>query len=52
MVGEYTALLVLSCYIYKFCMTLKLPIPHRDNLYLKYQSLSLADIRYFTALTA
>ncbi|MFS7952255.1 hypothetical protein Hanom_Chr07g00604791 [Helianthus anomalus] len=50
MVGEYTELLVLNCYICKFCMILKLLISHRDNLYLKYRS--LIDIRYFTALTA
>ncbi|MFS7935556.1 putative plus-end-directed kinesin ATPase [Helianthus anomalus] len=31
MIGEYTELLVLNCYIYKFCMILKLPISHRDN---------------------
>ncbi|MFS7937454.1 hypothetical protein Hanom_Chr05g00427731 [Helianthus anomalus] len=49
-VGEYTELLVLNCYIYKFCMILKLPISRRDNLYLKYKSLT--DIRYFTRLTA
>ncbi|MFS7962310.1 hypothetical protein Hanom_Chr08g00725151 [Helianthus anomalus] len=48
MVGEYTDLL--NCYIYKFYMILKLPISHRNNLYLKYQSLT--DIRFFTALTA
>ncbi|MFS7910002.1 hypothetical protein Hanom_Chr02g00101151 [Helianthus anomalus] len=36
MVGEY---IVLNFYIYKFYMILKLPIPHRDNLYLKYRSL-------------
>ncbi|MFS7932647.1 hypothetical protein Hanom_Chr04g00370491 [Helianthus anomalus] len=29
MVGEYTKLLVLSCYIYKFRMILKLPISQR-----------------------
>ncbi|MFS7924402.1 hypothetical protein Hanom_Chr03g00272171 [Helianthus anomalus] len=45
-----TGLLVLNCYIYKFCIILKLPISHRDNLYLKYRSLT--DIRYFIALTA
>ncbi|MFS7958263.1 hypothetical protein Hanom_Chr07g00676151 [Helianthus anomalus] len=50
MVGESTEFLVLDYYIYKFCMILKLPISHRDNLYLKYRSLT--DIRYFTALTA
>ncbi|MFS7926685.1 hypothetical protein Hanom_Chr04g00299991 [Helianthus anomalus] len=49
MVGEYTELLVLNCYIYKFSMILKLPISYRDNRYLKYRSLT--DIRYFTALT-
>ncbi|MFS8018609.1 hypothetical protein Hanom_Chr15g01394021 [Helianthus anomalus] len=49
MVGEYIELLVLNCYIYKFCMILKLSISHRDNLYLKYRSLT--NIRYFTALT-
>ncbi|MFS7962717.1 hypothetical protein Hanom_Chr08g00729851 [Helianthus anomalus] len=49
MVGEYTELLVLTCYIYKFSMILKLPISYRDNRYLKYRSLT--DIRYFTALT-
>ncbi|MFS7963380.1 hypothetical protein Hanom_Chr08g00737391 [Helianthus anomalus] len=32
----------------KFCMILKLPISHRDNLYLKYRSLT--GIRYFIAL--
>ncbi|MFS7996583.1 hypothetical protein Hanom_Chr12g01131631 [Helianthus anomalus] len=50
MVGEYTELLVLNCYIYKFYMILKVPISHRDNLYLKYRSLT--DILFFTALTA
>ncbi|MFS7901693.1 hypothetical protein Hanom_Chr01g00002611 [Helianthus anomalus] len=45
-----TELLVLNCYIYKFCIILKLPISHRDNLYFKYRSST--DIRYFTALTA
>ncbi|MFS7956357.1 hypothetical protein Hanom_Chr07g00653691 [Helianthus anomalus] len=50
MVREYTELLVLSCYIYEFCMILKIPISHRDNLHLKYRSLT--NIRYFTALTA
>ncbi|KAJ0602866.1 hypothetical protein HanIR_Chr03g0144371 [Helianthus annuus] len=45
-----TELLVLNCYIYKFCIILKLPISHRDKLYFKYRSLT--DIRYFTALTA
>ncbi|MFS8017840.1 hypothetical protein Hanom_Chr15g01385131 [Helianthus anomalus] len=50
MVGEYTELLVLNCYIYKLCMILQLPISHCDNLYLKYRSLT--DIRYFTALIA
>ncbi|MFS8020640.1 hypothetical protein Hanom_Chr16g01418001 [Helianthus anomalus] len=50
MVGEHTELLVLNCYIYKFCMILKLPISHRDNLYLKYWSLT--DIRFFAALTS
>ncbi|MFS7947986.1 hypothetical protein Hanom_Chr06g00554601 [Helianthus anomalus] len=50
MVGEYTELLVLNCYIYKFCMILKLPISHRDNRYLKYRSLT--DIRLFIAFTA
>ncbi|MFS8019761.1 hypothetical protein Hanom_Chr15g01407481 [Helianthus anomalus] len=45
-----TELLVLNCYIYKFCIILKLSISHRDNLYFKYRSLT--DIRYFTALTA
>ncbi|MFS7922768.1 hypothetical protein Hanom_Chr03g00252871 [Helianthus anomalus] len=50
MIGEYTQLLVLNCYIFKFYMILKLPISHRNNLYLKY--LSLTDIRIFTALTA
>ncbi|MFS7959359.1 hypothetical protein Hanom_Chr08g00690131 [Helianthus anomalus] len=49
MVREYIELLVLNCYIYKFCLILKLPISHRNNLYLKYRS--LIDIRYFTALT-
>ncbi|MFS7956380.1 hypothetical protein Hanom_Chr07g00653941 [Helianthus anomalus] len=49
MVGEYTEFLELNCYIYKFCMILKLPISHRGNLYLKYRSLT--DIRLFTALT-
>ncbi|MFS7996480.1 hypothetical protein Hanom_Chr12g01130541 [Helianthus anomalus] len=49
MVGKYTELLVLNCYIYKFYMILKLPISHRDNLYLKYRS--LIDIQFFTALT-
>ncbi|MFS7949456.1 hypothetical protein Hanom_Chr06g00571771 [Helianthus anomalus] len=29
MVGEYTELLVLNCYIYKFSMILKLPISHQ-----------------------
>ncbi|MFS7946245.1 hypothetical protein Hanom_Chr06g00533751 [Helianthus anomalus] len=37
-------------YTYKFNVILKLPISHRDNRYLKYQSLT--DIRYLTALTA
>ncbi|MFS7976405.1 hypothetical protein Hanom_Chr10g00892111 [Helianthus anomalus] len=50
MVGKHMELLVLNCYIYKFCMKLELPISHRDNLYLKYRSLT--DIRLFTALTA
>ncbi|MFS7996123.1 hypothetical protein Hanom_Chr12g01126151 [Helianthus anomalus] len=50
MLGEYTELLVLNCYIYKFCMILKLPISHRDSLYLKYRSFT--DIQFFTALTA
>ncbi|MFS7984098.1 hypothetical protein Hanom_Chr11g00982521 [Helianthus anomalus] len=49
MVGDYSELLVLNCYIYKFSMILKLPISHRDNRYLKYQSLT--NIRCFTALT-
>ncbi|MFS7949863.1 hypothetical protein Hanom_Chr06g00576591 [Helianthus anomalus] len=35
MVEEYTELLVLSCYIYKFSMILKLPKSHRDTRYLK-----------------
>ncbi|MFS7952261.1 hypothetical protein Hanom_Chr07g00604851 [Helianthus anomalus] len=39
MVGEYTNLLVLNCYIYKFCMILKFPISYRDNRYLKYRPL-------------
>ncbi|MFS7898833.1 hypothetical protein Hanom_Chr12g01069481 [Helianthus anomalus] len=39
-VREYSELLMLNCYIYKFCMILKLPIFHRDNLYLKYRSLT------------
>ncbi|MFS7919682.1 hypothetical protein Hanom_Chr03g00215561 [Helianthus anomalus] len=43
MVGEYTEMLVLNCYIYKFSMILKLPISHCDNRYLKYRS-SLTDI--------
>ncbi|MFS7955425.1 hypothetical protein Hanom_Chr07g00642511 [Helianthus anomalus] len=50
MVGEYPELLVLNCYIYKFCMVIILPISHRYPTvitYLKYQSLT--DIRYFTA---
>ncbi|MFS8009303.1 putative cation-transporting P-type ATPase, HAD superfamily [Helianthus anomalus] len=50
MVREYIKLLVLNCYIYKFCMILKLTISHRDNLYLKYRSLT--DILFFIALTA
>ncbi|KAJ0844169.1 hypothetical protein HanRHA438_Chr15g0699431 [Helianthus annuus] len=50
MVGEYTKLIVLNCYIYKFCMILKLPISHRDNLCLKYRSLT--NNRFFIALTA
>ncbi|MFS7909307.1 hypothetical protein Hanom_Chr01g00093061 [Helianthus anomalus] len=50
MVGEYTELLVLNCYIYKFCMILKSPISHHGNRYLKYRSLT--DIQYFIALTA
>ncbi|MFS7942516.1 hypothetical protein Hanom_Chr06g00489281 [Helianthus anomalus] len=50
MLGEYTELLVLNCYIYKFCVMLKLPISHRDNRYLRYPSLT--NIRFFTALTA
>ncbi|MFS7910125.1 hypothetical protein Hanom_Chr02g00102611 [Helianthus anomalus] len=45
MVGAYTELLVLNCYIYKFCMILITNIPH-DNLYLKYQSLT--NIQHFT----
>ncbi|MFS7910592.1 hypothetical protein Hanom_Chr02g00108081 [Helianthus anomalus] len=45
MVGEYTGLLVLNCYIYKSIIILKLPISHCDDLYLKYRSLT--DIRYF-----
>ncbi|MFS8030075.1 hypothetical protein Hanom_Chr17g01529851 [Helianthus anomalus] len=36
MVGEYTELLVLNCYIYKFSMILKV---------------KTTDIRYFTGLT-
>ncbi|MFS8017661.1 hypothetical protein Hanom_Chr15g01383061 [Helianthus anomalus] len=47
MVGEYTKLIVLNCYIYKLCMILKLPISHRDNLYLKYRSLT--NNRFFIA---
>ncbi|MFS8013220.1 hypothetical protein Hanom_Chr14g01330241 [Helianthus anomalus] len=43
--GKYTNLLVLNCYIYQFCMILKLPISHHDNPHLKYQSLT--DIRFF-----
>ncbi|MFS8002029.1 hypothetical protein Hanom_Chr13g01197291 [Helianthus anomalus] len=50
MVGEYTELFALNCYIYKFCMILKLPRSHCDILYLKYRSLT--NILYFTALTA
>ncbi|MFS7994774.1 hypothetical protein Hanom_Chr12g01110031 [Helianthus anomalus] len=50
MVGEYTELLVLNCFIYKFSMILKLPISHRDYRYLKYWSLT--DTRILTALTA
>ncbi|MFS7930427.1 hypothetical protein Hanom_Chr04g00344211 [Helianthus anomalus] len=50
MVGEYTEVLVLNCYIYKFCMILKLPISRQDNRYLKYRSLT--DIRFFTTLIA
>ncbi|MFS7937563.1 hypothetical protein Hanom_Chr05g00429111 [Helianthus anomalus] len=50
MVGEYTELLLLNCYIYKFYMILKLPISHHDYRYLKYRSLT--DIRFFIALTA
>ncbi|MFS8022194.1 hypothetical protein Hanom_Chr16g01436601 [Helianthus anomalus] len=50
MVGEHTKFLMLNCYKYKFCTILKLLISHRDNLYLKYRSLT--NIRYFTALTA
>ncbi|MFS7915405.1 putative ribonuclease P [Helianthus anomalus] len=46
MVGEYTELLVLNCYIYKFSVILKLPISHCDNRYLKCRSLT--DIRFFT----
>ncbi|MFS7937601.1 hypothetical protein Hanom_Chr05g00429561 [Helianthus anomalus] len=49
MVGKYTELLVLSCYIYKFSMILKLPISYRDNRYLKYRSLT--DIQFFNTLT-
>ncbi|MFS7934218.1 hypothetical protein Hanom_Chr05g00388981 [Helianthus anomalus] len=45
MVGEYTELLALNCYIYKFCMILNLPISHRDYRYLKHWSLT--DIRFF-----
>ncbi|MFS8030508.1 hypothetical protein Hanom_Chr17g01534881 [Helianthus anomalus] len=48
MVGEYTEMLVLNWYIYKFSMILILPISHRDYGYLKYWSLT--DIRFFTAL--
>ncbi|MFS8017177.1 hypothetical protein Hanom_Chr15g01377281 [Helianthus anomalus] len=44
MVGEYTELLVLNCYTYIHYMILKLPISHRDNLCLKYRSLT--DIRF------
>ncbi|MFS7951264.1 hypothetical protein Hanom_Chr07g00592951 [Helianthus anomalus] len=44
MMGEHTKLFVLNCYIYKFCMILKLPISHRDYRYLKYRSLT--DIRF------
>ncbi|MFS7995997.1 hypothetical protein Hanom_Chr12g01124711 [Helianthus anomalus] len=43
MVGEYTRLLVLNCYIYKFCMIFKLPKSQRDYQYLKYWSL-ISDI--------
>ncbi|MFS7935362.1 hypothetical protein Hanom_Chr05g00402521 [Helianthus anomalus] len=50
MVGEYTELLMLNCYIYKLCIILKSPISHRDNLYLMCRSLN--DIHFFTALTA
>ncbi|MFS7928599.1 hypothetical protein Hanom_Chr04g00322671 [Helianthus anomalus] len=48
MVREYTELLVLNCYICKFCMILKLPISHHDNLYLKYRPFT--NIRFFTEL--
>ncbi|MFS7902900.1 hypothetical protein Hanom_Chr01g00016751 [Helianthus anomalus] len=47
MVGEYTELLVLSCYIYKFNMILKLPICHgypifyRINYLAKYLTIGL-----------
>ncbi|MFS8014986.1 hypothetical protein Hanom_Chr15g01351091 [Helianthus anomalus] len=42
MVGEYTELLVLNCYIYKLSMILKLPISQISVLdrYLKYRSLT------------
>ncbi|MFS8022089.1 hypothetical protein Hanom_Chr16g01435411 [Helianthus anomalus] len=50
MVGEYTELLMLNCFIYKFCTVLKLPISHRDNMYLKYRSLT--NIRFSTTLIA
>ncbi|MFS8031579.1 hypothetical protein Hanom_Chr17g01547531 [Helianthus anomalus] len=51
MVGKYTILLVINCYIFKFSMILRLPISHRDYRYLKYRS--LIDIRFFfTAFTA
>ncbi|MFS7943472.1 hypothetical protein Hanom_Chr06g00500651 [Helianthus anomalus] len=51
MAEKYTKLLVLNCYICKFYMILKLPLSHRDNLYLKYRSLT--NIRFlFTTLTA
>ncbi|MFS7889550.1 hypothetical protein Hanom_Chr00s000004g01608331 [Helianthus anomalus] len=45
-VGEYTELLKLNCYTYKFCMILNYQYP---NLYFEY--LSLTDIQYFTTLT-
>ncbi|MFS8020918.1 hypothetical protein Hanom_Chr16g01421421 [Helianthus anomalus] len=48
MVGEYTELFMLNCYLYKLRMILKLLISYRDKRYLKYRPLT--KIRYFITL--